>query len=164
MMNKTIAEYFQDAFIGIEFSSDIVQRHEGYLDNVELIDGVLAALGNGELFNEEGTGALDIAYGINALVEYGYYIFTSEAADMQGAHADAALGNSKLWGIGKGYTYAYTSEATVSLLGKAESGETDFAAEIAVYERERAAQLKLMGDVMTEEISSMAELAKLLSK
>ncbi len=161
---KTLAafKFVQDNFIGIEFSSDVVQRHVGYQDNVTLLDGVLAALNNGDLFTDEGTGALDIAYGINALAEYNYYIFGDEAASSSALHTDAALGNSKLWGTDKGYVYADTDEATVSLLIKAETGDTDFSEEIAIYEAAYAAQLELMGQVMNEEIEAMGEFANSL--
>ena len=156
-------KFVQDAFIGIEFSSDVVQRHEGYLHNVEILDAVIEALEAGELSNDDGTGALDVAYGLNALSEYGYYIFTPEAADMQGMHADAALGNSQLWGKGKGFVYAQTWPATVSLLQKAETGENDFTEELAIYRAEREKQLVLMGEAMEKEIAAMAELTSLLA-
>lgn len=162
---RTLAafKFVQDAFIGIEFSSNVVQRHEGYLDNVVILDAVIQALEAGEHSNDEGTGALDAAYGINALSEYGYYIFTPKAADMQGVHTDAALGNSQLWGKGKGFVYAQTWPATVSLLQKAETGETDFSEELAIYRAERAKQLALMGEAMEKEIAAMAEFTSLLA-
>ena len=165
---RTLAafKFVQDAFIGIEFSSDVVQRHEGYLDNVVILDAVIGALEAGELSNDDGTGALDVAFGLNALAEYGYYIFTPEAADMQGVHTDAALGNSQLWGKGKGkgFVYAQTWPATVSLLQKAETGETDFTEELTIYREEREKQLVLMGEAMEKEIASMAELTFLLAE
>lgn len=161
---KTLAAFklVQDEFIGIEFSSDVVEKHVGYLDNVMILDAVLYALENGELFNEERTGALDVAWMLNALAEYGYYIFSPETADMQAVHVDKAQGNAKLWGSDKGYVYAQTSGATVSLLEKAYTGETDFTAEMAVYAAEREKQLDLMGETMNAEIAAMADFAKLL--
>ena len=163
---RTLAafKFVQDAFIGIEFSSDVVQRHEGYLDNVVILDAVIGALEAGELSNDDGTGALDAAFGLNALAEYGYYIFTPEAADMQGVHTDAALGNSQLWGKGKGFVYAQTWPATVSLLQKAETGDTDFTEELTIYREEREKQLVLMGEAMEKEIASMAKLTSLLAE
>ena len=43
---KTLAaiKFVQDAFIGIAFSSDVVQHHQGYLDNVIILDTVIDAL------------------------------------------------------------------------------------------------------------------------
>ena len=81
---------------------------------------------------------------------------------MQGVHTDAALGNSQLWGRGKGFVYAQTWPATVSLLQKAETEETDFTEELAIYRSERDKQLSLMGEVMEQEITAMAELTALL--
>ena len=161
---RTLAafKFVQDAFIGIEFSSDVVQRHEGYLDNVVILDTVIEALEAGELSNDDETGALDAALWLNALSEYGYYIFTPQAADMQGVHTDAALGNSQLWGKGKGFVYAQTWPATVSLLQKAETEENDFTEELTIYRSERDKQLALMGEVMEQEITAMTELTALL--
>lgn len=166
-LNKlTLAAFkmIQDAFIGIEFSSDVVERHVGYQDNLYVLDGILSALENGELYNEEETGALDLAWMLNALAEYGYYIFTPDAAEVLALHSDAANDNAQLWGIGKGYVYANTWPATVSLLNKAEEEDAEFSEEYAVYQAEYDAQLKLFGDTVSAEIAAMGEVTELLNK
>ncbi|MCQ2453994.1 MAG: M28 family peptidase [Clostridia bacterium] len=165
LLNKTTLAAFkmvQDEFIRIEFSSDVVQRHMGYQDNLCLLDDIIAALEKGELFNDEENGALDLAWGLNALAEYAYYIFTPEAADCLALHADAARGNAQLWGKEKGYVYANTWPATCSLLMKAEEEAADFADELAVYTAERAAQLALLGTELNAEIAAMNSLTELL--
>ncbi len=165
LLNKTTLAAFkmvQDEFIRIEFSSDVVERHVGYQDNLYLLDGIIAALENGELFNEEETGALDLAWGLNALAEYAYYIFTPESADCLALHADAARGNAQLWGKGKGFVYTNTWPATASLLMKAEEETADFADELTVYTAERAAQLELLGTELNAEIAAMNSLTELL--
>lgn len=63
----------------------------GYRDNVELLNGILAVLENGELTTEEETGALDLAAQLNAFTEYGYYIFSPDAVKNVQNHVDAAL-------------------------------------------------------------------------
>ena len=82
---------------------------------------------------------------------------------MQAVHADAAQGNNQLWGKDKGYVYAQTWPATVSLLQKAETGENDFTEELAFYRAEREKQLVLMGEAMEQEIAAMAKLTSLLA-
>lgn len=166
-LNKlTLAAFkmIQDDFIGIEFSSDVVERHVGYQDNLAVLDGVLAALENKALFTDEETGALDLAWQLNALAEYGYYIFTPEAADVLALHADASRENAQLWGIGKGYVYTNTWPATVSLLNKAEEENADFTEEYEVYQAERGIQLQLFGDTVSAEIIAMGDVTDLLTK
>ena len=164
-LNKTTLAAFkavQDGLIGIEFSSDIVIRHTGYQDNLMILDGVIAALENGELTNDDSTGALDLAWGINAATEYGYYLFTPAAADKMNDHVDPEVDSFKWWGENKGYELARTSSATVSLLGK-DAGD-DFSEEIATYTDARAEQLALLGTAMTDEITAMNEIAAMLGE
>ncbi len=156
-------KFVQDAFIGIEASLNVVERHEGYQNNVIIIDYILNALNNGELFNAEGTGALDIAYNLNAVSEYNFYIFNPETAVRRASHTDKAAGKSTLWGIGKGYEYAQTWPATLSLFGEIYAETPDFTDEIALYEAERAKQLTFMGEVLAEEIEDMKAFASLLA-
>ena len=90
---------------------------------------VMAAFENGEPGNDEETGALDLGWQLNAGTEFGYYNFSKEV----NARSHAALLESEnpgnvFWATGKGYELADTSDATVSLLEKAESCGTDFTA------------------------------------
>ena len=70
--------FVQEQFIGIISTSDIVIKHVAYQNNVDVIEGVIAALEEGVLSNEEGSGALDLAWMINGGAEYGYYSFSTE--------------------------------------------------------------------------------------
>lgn len=93
---------------------------------------VMAAFENGEPGNDEETGALDLAWQLNAGTEFGYYNFSKEVI----ARSHAALLESEnpgnvFWATDKGYELADTSDSTVSLLEKAESCGTDFTAELA---------------------------------
>lgn len=148
----------QDAFIGIEFSSNVVMKHEGYLNNVRLLDAIISALQNHSLTNEEGTGALDIAYQLNALCEYNYYIFSSAAAQRIDAHADAKVVGNRWWGNNKGYVFADTHAATTSLLNKDDTD--DFTDALAIYTREKNKQLSYYGKIINQEIDALATLAK----
>ena len=51
--------FVQDHFIGIASTSTILIKHQAYQENIALISGVVDALEQGVLGNEEGTGALD---------------------------------------------------------------------------------------------------------
>lgn len=148
----------QDAFVGIAFSSDIVMKHEGYLNNVVLLDAIISALNTHTLENDEGTGALDIAYQLNALCEYNYYLFSSEAAQRIDAHADAKVVGNRWWGNNKGYVFADTHVATTALLNADDTD--DFTDALAIYTRERNKQLSYYGEIVNQEIDALAALAK----
>ena len=161
LYNQQILSLFkqvQDAFIGIQFSSDIVVKHEGYLENVKLLDGIIQALNQHDLYNEEETGALDLAYQLNALCEYNYYRFTPAAAQRIDAHADARVQANRWWGNNKGYRFANTHVATTSLLNK--ENKDDFSEELAIYKRERNKQLKYYGETVRQEIEALTALSQ----
>ncbi len=146
----------QDNFVGIEFSSNIVMKHEGYLNNLYILDEVIEALNHGELTNDTETGALDVAYGLNALTEYNYYLFSYNAVQKIEAHVDASNDNNKWWGNNKAFVLVHTGSATESLLNK-ENGD-DFSEELAIYEAERNKQLELFASTVKEEIEGMTEI------
>lgn len=163
---KTLAAFraVQDGFIGIMSSSDVVIKHIGYQANLELLDGVIAALENGELGNDDETGALDLAWQLNAGTEFGYYNFSMET----NARAHAALLESEnpgnvFWATGKGYELADTQDATVSLLEKAENGGTDFTAELTAYRAAYARQQELLAETAAAETEAMQALAAQLA-
>ena len=154
--NKKVLSVFkavQDNFVGIEFSSNIVMKHEGYLNNLYILDEIITALNNGELTNDSETGALDVAYNLNALTEYNYYLFSYDAVQKIEAHVDAANDNNKWWGNNKAFVLAHTGKATMSLLTK-EDGD-DFSEELAIYKAERQAQLEYYKEVVNAEIEGM---------
>lgn len=161
-------KYIQDNFIGIILTSDMVIKHIPYQANIEILDGVVAALEKGELSSEDETsGALDLAWQINGGAEFGYYNFSPEtcAVSERTLLEETNPGNI-FWGTGKGSELADTSEATMSLLekaGAAESGEeVSFDEEIAVYKSAITAQTDELRKTMEAEIAAMEALADLL--
>lgn len=101
--------FVQDHFIGIASTSTILIKHQAYQENIALISGVVDALEQGVLGNEEGTGALDLAWMINGGTEYGYYNFSLEtnARSKEALLEDSNPGNL-FWGTGKGSILAET--------------------------------------------------------
>lgn len=157
--------FVQDHFIGILSTSDIVIKHVAYQDNVELIEDVIDALDQGTLSSEEGNGALDLAWMINGGTEYGYYSFSVETNTISKSFLlEESNPDDLFWGTGKGAVLADTYPATVSLLEKAESGDSDFSEEIALYTRELEQQRQLLQEMIRRESSSMRQLSELLSR
>ena len=155
--------FVQEQFIGIISTSDIVIKHVAYQNNVDVIEGVIAALEKGVLSNEEGSGALDLAWMINGGAEYGYYSFSTEtnAASLATLQEESNPGNL-FWGTDKGSVLAQTYPVTVSLLEKAESEDGDFAEEIAVYAKEQAQQERYLQEMIRQETDAMQELTQML--
>ncbi len=165
-LNAKTLEFFrfvQDHFIGIISTSAIVVKHQAYQDNVELISGVIAALEEGLLGNEDGSGALDLAWMINGATEYGYYNFSPETnvISKQALLEEHNSGNL-FWGTGKGAVLAETYPATMSLLAKAAEGAFAFEEEIAVYQSALAQQRGLLADMIAQETASMDDLCALI--
>lgn len=157
--------FVQDHFIGILSTSDIVIKHVAYQDNVELIEDVIDALDQGTLSSEEGNGALDLAWMINGGTEYGYYSFSVETNTISKSFLlEESNPDDLFWGTGKGAVLADTYPATVSLLEKAESGDSDFSEEIALYMRELEEQRQLLQEMIRQESSSMRQLSELLAR
>lgn len=154
--NKKVLElfkYVQDNFIGIVFSSDVVMKHVGYQNNIEYMDEVIDDLNDNKI-----SDALDVAYQLNGLCEYNYYLFSPNAAAKIDAHTDKAVDNNKWWGNDKGFYFTNTKEATASLLKK-EDGD-DASEGIKVYEDARAQQLNYYKDSLEKEIQAMEKIGK----
>lgn len=125
---------------------------------------VMAAFENGEPGNDEETGALDLGWQLNAGTEFGYYNFSKEV----NTRSHAALLESEnpgnvFWATGKGYELADTSDATVSLLEKAESCGTDFTAELAAYRAAYTRLQQLLAETAAAETEAMQALAEQLA-
>ena len=171
-------KYIQDHFVGIILTFEIVIKHEAYQRNIALLEQITEALENGRLAGDEkDPGALDLAWQINGGAEFTYYSFSPEACRAADSTLFEETNPGRLfWGTGKGFTFADTSEATVSLLAKAaaaesagadgagqgaasaagaEKGAAAFADEIAIYRRAIAAQQELLKDSMEAEIKAM---------
>ncbi len=142
----------QDALVGIEFSSNVVIKHEGYINNLTILDGIISALENKELTNDDETGALDLAYQLNALCEYNYYLFSYDAAKSIDNHADASVKGNKWWGNDKGYVFTNTGKATQALL--AEEDE-DYTEELEIYQATRETQLDCLKEIIESEITGL---------
>ena len=155
--------FVQDHFIGIASTSTILIKHQAYQENIALISGVIDALEQGVLGNEEGTGALDLAWMINGGTEYGYYNFSLETnARSKAALLEDSNPGNLFWGTGKGSVLAETYPATRSLLAKSLEEAPSFAEEIALYSDALTQQQQLLARQVAEETAAMGELTRLL--
>ena len=166
-LNRTSRKAFrliQEELMGVQGKDRLVVRHVGYQENVALLTDLIAALEKGELFNEKGNGALDLARKLNAGTESCYFSFTTEAVDESRAHLDAAEENRKFWSEGKGYVLTETAQATVSLLERAEDPSASTTKERKLFREEREDQLKRMAKEMEREQKGISELTRMLQE
>lgn len=145
-------KYVQDNFVGIVFSSDIVMKHAGYQDNLTVLDEVID-----DLKEDKISDALDVAYELNGLCEYNYYLFSPSAAAKIDNHANKAVDNNKWWGNNKGYYFTDTALATASLLEKEDGA--DVSEELKTYTDARAKQLEYFQQSVQNEIQAMKNIA-----
>ena len=157
----TAFKFVQDNFSNIVTASDIVPFHSAYQDNVAVLTGILDALEEGVLWaDDEESGALDLAWRLNNEYDYSFYSFSPETVH---ASMDSYSNLDNLfWGTNKGFEFADTGDATVSLLEKDETSDTDFSEEIAVYQAALESQTALYKAAAEKDIPAMGELAGLL--
>ena len=166
-------KYIQDHFVGIILTFEITVKHEAYQRNTALLEQIIGALENGKLSGDEkDPGALDLACQLNGGAEFSYYSFSPEACRAADMTLFEETNPGRLfWGTGKGFTFADTSEATVSLLAKAAAAESAgadgagagaaeksadaFADEIAIYRKALASQRELLKASLQAEIKAM---------
>lgn len=169
-LNKTTLEafkYVQDNLIGIILTADMTIKHVPYQNNIDMLNGIIAALEKGELSaKDEESGALDIAWQLNGGSEYAYYSFSPETSRAsQSTLLESENPGNLFWGTGKGFTLADTSSATISLLEKAaaeDAGDLNFDEEIAVYKAAADAQNALLKAGIGAEIEAMKGFAAIL--
>ncbi len=153
-------KYVQDHFIGASNQETLTTRHGCYQENVDILDHVIAALEAGVLFDGEEKGALDQACLLNASHEWQYYQFSPNTVAVN-IHNHFREDNM-FWATGKTFTYAETSEATISLLEKNENHEIDYTREIEIYRNARDQQQRLLKEAVEEEYNAMDELILIL--
>ncbi len=169
-LNQTTLAAFktvQDDLLGIILTAEIAVKHVPYQDNIKALSGIIKALEEGKLSDEENEdGALDLAWMLNGGAEYYYYYLTPEGIENANDLLNEELNRENLfWGIGEGFEFADTSDATMSILEKAKSGdaETSYEQEIAVYGsalEEQRACLKATMEAETEDMLAIAEMLK----
>ena len=166
-LNKQLLSYFkyiQDHFVGIELSSTITTKHAEYMENVVLYDLIIADLQEGIVSNEEGTGALDVAWQLNGGSEYGYYNFSEKTNEM--AHCrllqEYNEGNM-LWATDRGFKFSTTYPALYSIFEQMESEVPDYSYAITVYQNAENEQLSYLNESVNAEIIAMQELTTMIN-
>ena len=141
--------------------------HPNVNTNAELLQQIIAGLEKQELYTEDETGALDLAWQLNSARDYNYYLFSKNVADGIGQmyNADKVPPDKSYWGTGKMVPLCEVGDRTYQLVRQAEdeTAKVDFAAAIQVYQAALDRTLKDVQTYAEAEMAGMQEIADLLN-
>lgn len=168
-LNQTSLEAFkqvQQEFLKTD-DVGVYIGHPNINSNVEVIQGVISGLQNKELYAEdEESGALDIAYNLNSVHDYAYYIFSTKVADdiAEMYDADKVSTNKSYWGTDKMVPVYYVGDTLHKLVRQAEdeNAEIDYNEAIMVYKKALKQALNDVKDYSAAEIKGMEKIEKTL--
>lgn len=166
-LNKQTLKVFaeiQKAFMETS-PDDVAYGHPAINTNAEVLQGAIAALEKEELYNDDETGALDVLYNLNGVIEYNYYIFgVKPATDIMQMYDQKYISTDKTyWGTDAMPPIVYTGETTHKLARDAEAeNDIDYKAVTKVYESALADTMKNIKLYADREVKDMAKVAKLM--
>lgn len=169
-LNQTSLKAFkqvQDAFLKAD-DVNVYIGHPTINDNVQTLQGVIAGLEKEELYAEdEESGALDIAYNLNSVHDYGYYLFGKKTADSIGQmyDTDKVSKEKSYWGTDKMVPVYYVGHTTYDLVRQAEdeNAKIDYKGAIKVYQKALNQALKDVKSYSDAEIKAMGDITKTLN-
>ena len=126
---------------------------------------MIAALDKKELYNDDETGALDVLYNLNDVLEYNYYIFgVKPADDAVKLYDQKYISTDKTyWGTDAMPPIIYTGETTHKLVRDAEAEkDIDYKAVTGVYKSALTDTMKNIKLYADREVKDMAKVAKLM--
>lgn len=147
----------QKEFLAMASSEEILTRHEGAVQTLDLLQGIIDAANEGAIWAEdEESGAGDMAWQLNGMVEYGYFIFTPEGVRMTEANY---FDDGVYWGTDKTIPFVDTAEGTLALVY-----DEDTEAAIPVFQRELDEFLPNLNGYIDREIEGMKQINALWTK
>ena len=168
-LNSTTLEAFkaiQDEYLKTD-DVGVYIGHPNINSNVETLQGVVAGLEKKELYAEdEESGALDIAWQLNAAHDYGYYLFDKDAVDsiVEMYDGDKVSRDKSYWGTDKMVPVYYVGDTLAELVEDAEDedADIDYDGALKVYQDTLKQALKDVKDYSAAEVKGMAKIADIL--
>ena len=166
-LNKQTLKVFaeiQKAFLESS-PADVAYGHPTINENAQTLEAVIAALDKKELYNDNETGALDVLYNLNDVLEYNYYIFgVKPADDAVKLYDQKYISTDKTyWGTDAMPPIIYTGETTHKLVRDAEAEkDIDYKAVTGVYKSALTDTMKNIKLYADREVKDMAKVAKLM--
>ena len=168
-LNSTTLEAFkaiQDEYLKTD-DVGVYIGHPNINSNVETLQGVVAGLEKKELYAEdEESGALDIAWQLNAAHDYGYYLFDKDAVDsiVEMYDGDKVSRDKSYWGTDKMVPVYYVGDTLAELVEDAEDedADIDYDGALKVYQDTLKQALEDVKDYSAAEVKGMAKIADIL--
>ncbi|MGI6722521.1 MAG: M28 family peptidase [Anaerovoracaceae bacterium] len=168
-LNETSLKVFQavqDDFLK-DNDFQIYYGHAGVNDNIKYLKGTIKGLENKDLWNDDGkSGALDNAWQINAVHDYGYIVFSTDVVkainDMYSPVGQVR--NQDYWGYQKMIPVVEVGRTTHDL--NAVSGDknpkVDWTAAKKVYQEALDKCLTQVRNYSNQEVKDMGEVTEML--
>ena len=144
---------------------DVYLGHGPVNTNRELLQATIDQLDNEVLWGEEGDGALDIIFNLNAYHDWAYYYFGEKVAyDIIIQYDENKVDMSnQFWGTDTMYPVVYVGDTSYDLYMADALGETpDYEGAKAVYQKALKEQYAHVADYCKQEISGMQKIADIL--
>lgn len=142
----------QDCMLGIETTSAVVMRHEGYQTTIGLLDGALKGCKDGvDWAEDEASGALDQLWQVNGALAYDAVIFSEEnCKKTDSMYLDTA---ELFWGRGKVIELADINGAITAI-----NLNGDFDTAVPIIENSRARMLEKLNEAISIEADGIREI------
>lgn len=141
---------------------DVAYGHPTINSNAEVLDAAITALENGDLYTDDETGALDVLYNLNGVLEYNYYIFGVNVGEgIAKMYDQKYISTDKtFWGTDAMPPMIYTGETTHKLV--TEGDKADLNAVAGVYKTALDDTLKNVKLYADNEVKAMSKITKLM--
>lgn len=151
-LNQKILKMYataQDSLLGIEASSSVVVRHEGYLKSLYLLQGALKACEEEvDWAEDEESGALDQLWQLNGALAYDAFLFSEENFEQTDSmYLDSA---ELFWGTGKVIELADVNQAIIAI-----NEEGDFETAKPILEESYQRMLVKLKEAIDTEVTGM---------
>lgn len=142
---------YQDSLIGLESSANVVVRHEGYVNTLNILAGAIEACENELDYTDDEDGALDYLWQLNSGYAYASYVFSAE--NVAKTYKMYARGDQDMfWGNSKVTSFADVDEAVRFLF------EGDFASALPLLKEEYAKALEGYKNALEVEKAGLAKM------
>lgn len=159
-LNKQTQEVyksFQDALVGLDFSPEVVIKHELYQSDVEALDGAIAALEKGNIQEayDDYLSSVDWAWL--------YMNFDKETCNYM--ENQLFSNRDDTWGAGLiEYRHCDIGDVVESLGAKYDEKDADVSSEIAKLKELRATEQERLDNTLAEEKDGLEKTIKLMQK
>ncbi len=166
-LNKTSLAAFkeiQKQFLKAD-DCDVYLGHVPVNTNIELLQGAIAQLDKKVLWGEDGDGALDIIFNLNAYHDWAYYFFGEKVGyDIVTQYDEEFVDkDNTFWGTDALYSVVYVADTSYDLYMADAAGEDpDYEGAKEVYQKALEEELADVAEYCKQEVEGLKAIAKIL--